>query len=665
MKIAMAKQVQRRQWTAPLALGVLLLLTLWLYRTAVFFDFFWDDPIWYGHAVGKSWWQTILPTTEFQFYRPLSTLYVWLFMQTDGTFATESLHRFQIGYHLVSIVLAYAIGRRLALRQDASIAIAALFAFYPFSYQAVAWAAPNQPMANMLQCGAWLAYLYARPLPRLRASARPHRWLAISLFLYLAALMVQESSVAVSIVPLLYEFIVLLPITGVQSFKKMLKAPRAFGWWTTLLFPLAGITYFIIWMMVPRHAGITRLVLDERNLLYLSQGMIYPLVGRIRGYPYDYEASQIGILILFMITVAVLVALAIWRRRGRVAVFGLLWASISIAPILVGLEFAYINPAARLFYAPAMGVVLLWVTALWPSAKQKEPMWVKVVTVTAVLLICLQSIWFLRHFSQLWQPGISHLQEAVTVLHEQENGRFLFLNFPDRYTPKQEPYPIGYWGMTLAPVSVKLDDFPPVLLGKTAVSQSQAMPWVGQMERDGGPNIVDMRGSIIQPNELAVLAENVDEVYLSHYLANGRFQLQAAGHYAETAISSCETALFAQTICLHNIAVTEEANTYKLTLTWSTTDSPPPEWTIFAHLANPGQPPLAQADGDTWAKTLPLTNWPTDRMIMDYRYLSTTENMNGLVWQIGVYNWVTGERVNAINAQTRQPLPDDIYTLIP
>ncbi|MCP4358694.1 MAG: hypothetical protein GY796_11805 [Chloroflexi bacterium] len=653
---------QQQHWRPLLALGLLLMLTLWLYHTAVTYGFFWDDPVWYGHAIGKTWWQTLLPTTDFQFYRPFSTLYVWLFLQAEGTFAAEWLHRFQIGYHLAAIVLAYGIGRRLALGWGTAVAVTALFALYPFSYQAVAWAAPNQPMAGMLQSGAWLAYLWARPLPGLSISKRPRGWLAVSLLLYLLALTVQESSVAVAVVPLLYEFIIYLPISNIRSFWDVLKMPRQMGWWAAVLFPLAGLSYFIIWTLAPRQAGITGLVLDGRNPFYLLQGLIYPLLGRPGGYPHDYKASQVGILLLSVVVTAMLLALAARRRRGRVALFGLGWAVVSLLPVLVGLGFAYISLAARLFYAPALGVALLWGAALWPSARAKEPLWAKVISVAVVLLICLQSVWLLRSFERVWQPGLVHLQKAIMALHEQGDGRLLFLNFPDRYTPKQEPYPIGYWGMTLAPVVVGLDAFPPLLLGESAVSQSQAIPWVGQSEQEAGPNVVDMRGIIIQPDELAALAENVDEVYVSRYLADGRFQLQPAGHYADVTVPICETVLFGGAICLHETAVTQYTDAYEVTLTWSTIEPLPPEWTIFTHLGILGQPPTAQADGDTWQGALPLADWPTQRLIVDTRSIPVPRNDTGLVWQIGVYNWVTGERVTAVNANG-QPMPDNVFIL--
>jgi hypothetical protein len=77
-------------------------------------------------------------------------------------------------------------------------------------------------------------------------------------------------------------------------------------------------------------------------------------------------------------------------------------------------------------------------------------------------------------------------------------------------------------------------------------------------------------------------------------------------------------------------------------LVWSTERPLPPNQTIFVHLGQPGQPPLAQADGDTWRGLLPLADWPVGQSITEYRTLPYHE---GLALQIGVYDRATGQRL--------------------
>mgnify|MGYP000027827760 CR=1 FL=1 len=141
---------------------LLLLLTLAIYAHTLGFGFMWDDPEWYGRVVDKSIVELVRPMPDYHFYRPLLVLYNRLFLGADKTLAASLLHAGQTGWHILNVAIAYALSRRLGLSGWAAMAVAALTAWHPFSYQAVAWAAPAQPMSMALCNGAFLAYAEAR-----------------------------------------------------------------------------------------------------------------------------------------------------------------------------------------------------------------------------------------------------------------------------------------------------------------------------------------------------------------------------------------------------------------------------------------------------------------------------------------------------------------------
>ena len=622
-----------------LTLILILAGTAVFYRPALHYGFIWDDPVWYSHAVGKAWWQTFLPAADFQFYRPLSTWYVWLFLRPDGTFAIELLHALQIGWHLLNIALAFAVSRRLGLGRWAAAAAALLFAVYPFLYQAVAWAAPNQPMAGLFQTFAWLTYLAAHP-PSSRPRVGRRLLSTISLVSFLLALTVQESSVAVAFVPLLYEFLLRQQVTGWSSFLAVLKAPRARGWLFALAYVLVGGFYGLLWLQVPRQAGITQLALEPKTGLYLLQGIIYPVVGRPTGYAADFAMPDGWFLTVTAVTLLILFLLAAWHKRARLWLLALGWIGLSLAPAFVGLEYDYVYLASRLFYAPALGVALLWVTALWPSRAN----WPEKAGILALLLIAGQSVWLLTGFARDFGGGTAHLAQAIDQMAA-GNGRALFINFPDRYQRKRPPYPYGYWGLTLAPVVVDLADFVPIVAGGAAESLSVSMPWLDADARAAGPYQVDMRGVIVQPDELVQLAVGRDAVYLSRYGEDGRFDLQLAGSLPPDVAGEDCLAVFAEMICLHELDVMETENGLEVSLAWSTERPLPPNLTIFVHLGTPGQPPLSQADGDTWRGLLPLPDWPPGGLIVERRTLPRPLAAGDLTLQIGLYNREDGQRL--------------------
>lgn len=657
-------QMVQRKWGPYLVLLMMMVGTAVFYAPSIHYGIFWDDPIWYGHAVGKTWWQTLLPSTDFQFYRPLTMLYVWLFMRPDGTFAFAWQHALQIGLHLLNAILAFLITSRLGLSRWAGVAVSLLVASYPFAFQAVAWAAPQQPIVGLWQTAAWLAYLAARPLGELgtgdwRLEDKRKHWFFASLLFFLLALLMQESSVAVAFVPLLYEVLLRQKISGWRSFWEAASAPCQTGWgWALAYVALAGV-YGTIWLAVPRQAGITQLALETETAVYLLQGLVYPLVGRPAGYQLSLPVS-----LFWGITAAasvVLLGLAIKHKRGRLALFALIWAVLSQVPAFVGLEFSYVELASRLLYAAALPVGLLWVAALWPLPPMRR--WLVWLGPLLIVLIAGQSVWLMRGMARDFERGTSHLDEAITVMAN-GNGRFLFINFPDRYQVKNPPYPFGYWGLTLAPVVVDLADFVPLVggsgrLGGTAVSTSYSMPWLDLAEREAGPYRVDMRGVIVQPNELVQLTADGAAVYVSRYGVDGRFQLQSAGGLGGMAeLASC-LAQFGEAICLHSVNFAMNEAEIEVALVWSTERPLSPNQTIFLHLGQPGQPPLAQADGDSWRGLLPLADWPAGRLITEYRTLPRLPDRDGLVLQIGVYNRETGQRLLTDTAVDSFSLPLD------
>ena len=501
--------------------------------TAVFMPtldagFMWDDPVWFGRVVSKSWWQTLQPIPAFQFYRPATMLYIWLFQRPGGVFAIEMLHGAQIGWHSLNIALTFVVARRLGLSRWGSVAAAALFAFNPLSYQAVAWAAPQQPMASAFQTSAWLLYFMARPpLHNHAQSPRPvfyrRAMLSGSLIAFVTALMIQESSASVAFVPLLYEC-----WRRKRTRAAVRRASPGKDWWPALLYVAAAAVYGLLWLQVPRRTGITTLSLAPKVGYYLLQGIVYPVWGRPSGYNGSDEIQSFIFLGVTTVVIGGLLGLAAWRKRGWSALVALIWAGLSLTPAFIGLNYSYVSLASRLFYISAMGVALLWTTALWPAGDRAAPAWRRIAGPVLLLLIVGQSARLLADQARLYRDGTDHLRQAVAVMTQQD-GRYLFINFPDRYQEKRPPYPFGYWGITLAPVVVDLADFPPIIAGAEAQSSSRSLPWLDAEAREAGPYDVDMRGIVVQSGQLAQLAADGTAVYVSRHLADGRFRLQKAG----------------------------------------------------------------------------------------------------------------------------------------
>jgi len=627
----------------------LLLVTVWLYAPALDFGFIWDDPLWYGRVVGKPIGALVKPMTDYQYYRPGTMLYNRLFLRSDGTFPAPLMHAIQIGWHLVNVVLILALSRRLGLERWAAVAVGGLVAWYPFSHQAVAWAAPQQPLVGALQNSAWLAYVEARR----RQEGRP-LMVGLSLLFFLIALSVQESTAVLAMLPLLMEWVLGRRGAG--------EAGRRLPW----VYLLVAGGFGLLWLWLPRQAGYTSLALEPSVVLYLLQGFIFPLLGRPAGYAPSHALAPTILLALAGLTVVGLLAAA-WRAGwGRQALFGWGWALLGIAPSLVGLQYSYVSLAPRLLYYSSPGVALLWACALLPRGDGSwlRRLW-RIGGVVALGLVALQSGLLVVGFQRMYAVGTTHLTELIQVAEKSE-ARMLFVNFPDRYAPSRPPYPLGYWGVTLAPVSVDLGAFPASLSGRHPRTASRSMPWIDADARDAGPYRIDLRGEIATADRLYELARQMDAVYLSRYMSDGAFALQWAGAVSSVApsTSSCQLAIFGQALCLQDAQVEWEPGRAILTLDWLSLSAAQPHDTVFVHVGPVDRPPIAQADGDAWLGMLPLTVWQPGDTIREQRIIPLSEGgfTNRKPVRVGVYNRLTGERLPAATPQG-EPLPDNAITI--
>ncbi len=640
-------------WVFFLAWIGLLLGVVWLYAPAVKFGLIWDDPEWFGRVVGKTWLQLLRPSPDYQFYRPGTMVYNRLFLGADGLLQVVALHWLQIVWHVLNVTAVFAISRKMGFSTWAAYTAALLFGLYPLAHQAVAWAAPQQPLVLALQNAAWLLYLQARR-PNKKSWARRWAWPA-SLLFFILALTVQEGTAPFGLLPILFEIVLRAQATSLTAVWRSFRQPIRNGWIRPFAYVVLAALFMMVWWLVPRESGITRLGLEGQTLAFFLQGFIYPLAWFWSGRQFP----EIAWLPIFVGLLLVLWGMGIWRKRGLLATIGLIWVLLGLSPALVGLPYSYVQYSQRLFYYAAPGVAWMWVCALWPTAA--NPRRVEQLLGVGVLgLIAAGGVWQILNFQALYAVGAEHLQTAVSIM-EEGNGRYLFINFPDRYAPKTPPYPLGYWGVTLAPVVVDLGDFAALTVGGSPQTQSRTLPSLDEAARADGPFQVDMRGVQAYPEEIYALAGAGAQVYLSRYGADGRFTLEHAGSLQKQAAGPCALAQFGPTICLQDVQIQANENEWQVSLVWSALAAPEPFATAFLHVGPAGQPPIVQTDGDAWRGVLPPRYWQPGDLIIDERTIPRpAEPATGATLQIGVYDRVTGERYSAVADE--RPLPGDAYS---
>lgn len=613
--------------------GLLAVAVLALYLPSLRYGLIWDDPLWYRQGAGQSLWQLFTALPTYQFYRPLA---IWLnrqFVSPEGLIHAQALHALQIGAHLVSTLLCVPALQAAGLAHWPARLGGLFFALFPMGFQAVAWQAPQGPLL--------VAWLLLAILAAHRFQRSQHvRWLLASLGAYGVALLFQESA---------------LPFVFVFFWLAARDWPRRRRWpWLHLVLAVA---YTLLWLNVPRQSGVTGQGFQINVLAYLLQGVTFPMARLIAVWASGWTVE--ALTTLFALIIGLLV-LGLWRAgEGRAALFSALWIGAGLLPVWAGLAWDYVYIGERLLYVAAPGIAALWAGwAAWSFSA--APRWRRAWGGLVLLGVLLVSLQHLVEFQRLYAAGTAHLQQAVSALAARPGQRVLFINFPDRFELRPPRYPLGFWGVTLAPPVVHLADFARAQTGRSADDESLAAFLTGADERAAWRYRVDMRGVNSAPQVLWEAAQRADVVYLSEYEPGGTLHLREVGS-VRPAASGAYRARFADQAQLVD-AELMRGERVSLRLVWRALKPFGYEETIFVHLWRGAEFVISQ-DGDSLGELIPLWAWQPGWEIVDVREIDTRGLPPGeYELRVGLYRRGDGSRLEAASP-AGQRVPDDAVSV--
>jgi len=611
--------------------GLLALIILALYWPALRFGLIWDDPRYY-HGVWSqsSLWQifTSPQPPTYQFYRPVAVLYSHLFISPDGVVNAPWAHALQIAAHLVATLTLAPVLR--AFRFDLLHArLAALcFAIYPLSYYGVAWQQNQQPWMLM-----WL--LLAVFAAQQFCACRRIVFLGLSLGAYALALLFQEGAA-----PFVFVFF-WLALAHRREIPQ-----RYWRWWPLLHLALVGL-YALMWLTMPIQRAVTGRGFQPIVLAYFAQGLVFPLSHLLVGWLTDWSLAG---LLTFFAAVWLLLTFGLWKwGLGHTLPMSWAWTAVGILPLWAGLSWGYAQLGARLLYPAAVGMAGIW--GGWMALAVTGRGWRRALGVVAFVSVLGVSLQQWRQFQRLHQVGTEHLARAVEVLSQAPGPRQLFVNFPDRLEFRPAPYPLGFWGLTLAPVVQDLRDYALAAHGQSAEDRSLSVFIAGAGDREAWPYRVDMRGVNSDPAALFNAALWADAVYLSDYLPDGALRLREVGDARPADSSSGFIAGFGDAVQLVEADVSQ-ADGLHIRLVWRCLKPPQPDDTILVHFWQ-GETFVGGADGDSLGGLVPPAAWQPGTEIVDVRQIDLTQFGPGTYQvRVGLYDRTTGQRYRAVAGQS-------------
>jgi hypothetical protein len=263
-------------------------------------------------------------------------------------------------------------------------------------------------------------------------------------------------------------------------------------------------------------------------------------------------------------------------------------------------------------------------------------------------------------FQRLYLMGTQYLDQTIVALEKSSNQNVLFINYPDRIELHPAPYPLGNWGLILAPVVQNLSDYAAAKVGIIGASdQSFSAFQVGAAERGVWPYEVFMRGEDTPPEKLVEVATKVDRVVVTDYLPDGHLRLREVGAIRSSATASSTVAMFDEAVRLSEaqLATGDEVT---LTLTWQILKPLRKGDTIFVHHWRDGAFVNAY-DGDSLGGLIPLSAWQAGSEVIDVRHLPLA-NFDSAhdELRVGIYNRTDNVRYPASSPMDTRLLDDAV-----
>ena len=442
-------------------------LALALYFPSLRFSFLLDDSYDLLLARETSYQDLLLrPLPGFSYYRPLTFVVYKLVHDLAGGQDPWPYHALAVLLHATNVLLIGRLVQRLVGRSASALA-AALFACFPFAYQAVQIVC-SLPHLLVTSClfGALLAWLRAGG-----ETARRWSWRGLALLLALAAPGFHETGALAG----------LLLLTGMLACKDTRRAWRALTPW--LASALAGNgAYIAVWFWGFTKPGPRAVTWTDRlqNVAFWLQAAAYPVTRQLTVL---FDAGWLTRHAWSAVTVSALLALG-----AGLFVHGLGGQARSAAVVLA-LGFLLFSPAA--FFLPYPGYVedsprLLYpagpaITAFWGSLPAGAWRWPRgrpvavALSSLLVVLTLLQGVTFVVRRTELAERA-SAAQEAVVAAARAAPGwPLVVVNGPAWLALHWYEYPIGHFGMNAQPSYHGYDALLQVRLGWRAPVRSLAV----------------------------------------------------------------------------------------------------------------------------------------------------------------------------------------------
>ncbi|WP_169239291.1 hypothetical protein [Candidatus Roseilinea sp. NK_OTU-006] len=627
-----ASHAKARRLIAPLAVAALVVALVASYWPSLSLPLSFDDAWSVRMARDFTLFDLFTRTQNFGYYQPLYLAYYRL-AAAAGASGPLLLHVSCIVAHAANTLLLLKFMPAMLGRQTGGMAFGAafLFALNPFAVQAVALPAGlNHLLALLFIQLAMLCYACARQSGPTRRRAA---WWVTCLGLCTLAFLSNEIGLSVAGFALTYE--------AIRAVRTRRWAREA--WSFLIVVGLAG-AYAVLYQLMPKGASpewtfafgdaMTRALIALQTLTYPLTLLLSPL-----GLP-----AEVAVLLATALLLS-LCALALRGGMDDAALLGLLLFAASVALPVLRLPTGYVQNAPRVFYLASVGVAITWASLVWALAARLVPRIRVALIGTVIATLGLAGAWHVRDHQALLARANEPVQAIALAGAQLTPGdQLLVINAPEWVAPPARRFPMFSEGAIVLADYVEGSD---LTLANTGLDRDVRLVRLALPGHPSRPYAFQTFG---EPFDSAQL-HNAARVLQTHYLSEGLRTDWIGGATEQRPAQTVVTFAGGPALAQYHIQPCREG--WVVALQWRGSPSArelAPTLSAFVQALDANGAKLAQSDGAPLQGLLPFAQLPLDRDIVDRRML-IAPGAAGATLYVGLYDYVTGERLPATDAQ--------------
>jgi hypothetical protein len=643
-KMGRLKPFSRRARTGALLVVLSVLLTSIAYGSVLSLPFMFDDLIHLRWLEGRSALAGWTSARELQHYRPLP-LSVWA---TSGSlFGPHNpwpLHLLSLLLHVANASLVGWLAYQLIPHTRAAVSATALFATFPFSYQAIpSPGSQSKPLSTFLILLACLVYWQGR-------SQRSRTMVATSVLPALLAPFTYEAGVTIG------GYLVLMELLLWR--RKVVDRPSSWS----LLFVLIGPLFVGIWALVPQSSDPVSFPGWEaiwQSSVYFLQALTWPLSLFARPImQWTGLHDQTATTLVAYPALILLIFLFQWKQRLDALLAYVAWYVLSLAVQWVTLPFQYVIDGPRMLYAGSVAVALVWADLLTVLGSDHHRWVSQTVVGVALVAMVVWGLVFITERINLCTIGLSVLSEAsAKVTQAVEEEVQLFVNMPSWLAPRRNSFALGHEGYTVLPeyTDTGLDDFVYANTGIKREVWAKSFPDTRRHWRA----LIGYYAPGSSLEELGDYIRRADRVWTLGYREDSLELVEVGSMESEAFTAEGEEtgdpAVFEQAVSLRKIRIDAAGSELKVDLHWRLLQAMKDPYTVFVHVYTEDGRLVAQGDGLPLGGLFPFRLWKPGDMVHDIRYVTLPEDLDPSEYAVGIglYRSDTGERAPAIDGKGR------------